>query len=47
LARKRDAYATLEGRVSKLIERIESSPTFPCRSGPLCRWCEYADICEK
>lgn len=46
-SRTPEELTSLEGRVSKLIERIESSSTFPCRSGPLCRWCEYSGICEK
>jgi putative RecB family exonuclease len=37
----------LEGRVSELVDRLEAADRFPCRSGPLCRWCEYDGICDK
>lgn len=28
-----------------LIDVIERSESYPTRPGPLCRWCEYRDIC--
>jgi RecB family exonuclease len=28
-----------------LIDVIERSQSYPARPGPLCRWCEYRDIC--
>jgi RecB family exonuclease len=37
--------SALEQKVSALIERIEGCADFPCRNGPLCKWCEYRKIC--
>lgn len=37
----------LEARVSGLIDDIEAADSFQCRSGPLCRWCEFEELCEK
>lgn len=28
-----------------LVDRIEAARDFPARPSPLCRWCEYRDIC--
>jgi len=36
----------LEERVSNLVDEIESTARFSCCSGPLCRWCEYHQICD-
>lgn len=46
-SRTPEELRSLEERVTDLIERIESACSYPCRTGPLCRWCEYAEICEK
>ncbi|MDW5562009.1 MAG: PD-(D/E)XK nuclease family protein [Methanomassiliicoccus sp.] len=46
-SRTTEELGNLEAKVSGLIECIESTASFPCRQGPLCRWCEYCDICEK
>ncbi len=35
----------LEADTSVLIESIEECVRFPRRQGPLCRWCEYHDMC--
>jgi hypothetical protein len=35
----------LEREVGCLVGRIESAEEFPARRGPLCRWCEYTEIC--
>jgi putative RecB family exonuclease len=29
----------------RLVDKIEAARDFPARPGPLCRWCEYRDIC--
>ncbi len=29
----------------RLIDRIEAQTEFPPRESPLCRWCDYRDIC--
>ena len=29
----------------RLVDKIEAAREFPARPGPLCRWCEYRDIC--
>jgi putative RecB family exonuclease len=29
----------------RVIDRIESATTYEAKVGPLCRWCEYNDIC--
>lgn len=29
----------------RLVDRIEAAREFPARPSPLCRWCEYRDIC--
>jgi len=46
-SRTPEELRSLEAHVSDLIDRIESTSCFQCRSGPLCHWCEYSDICEK
>ena len=38
--------ARMERSVSSLIEHIESAEDHPCRRGPLCRWCEYQEMCR-
>jgi putative RecB family exonuclease len=45
-SRTREELGTLEKSVSALIERIETAGSFPCRRGPLCSWCEYAELCR-
>jgi putative RecB family exonuclease len=35
----------LEREVCSLVERIEAAEDFPARRGPLCRWCEYSEMC--
>jgi putative RecB family exonuclease len=30
-----------------LIDRIESTSEFEAKPGPLCRWCEYRDLCPQ
>jgi hypothetical protein len=29
----------------RLIDSIEAESEFRARPGPLCRWCDYANIC--
>lgn len=44
--RSAEELIALEHNVGRLIDRIESCRCFPNRTGPLCRWCEYCDICQ-
>lgn len=44
--RTTEELAALERGVAALIDRIERCRCFPCRTGPLCRWCEYCGICQ-
>lgn len=31
----------------RLIDEIEAASEYPTRTGPLCRWCEYRDVCPE
>jgi putative RecB family exonuclease len=44
-SRQGDDLRILEKEVCDVVERIESAASFPCRRGPLCRWCEYQQLC--
>jgi RecB family exonuclease len=44
-SRTPEELSALEKKVSTLIERIEATTEFPCRQGPLCKWCEYQKLC--
>ena len=37
---------TLRGETVTLIDRIRAEREFKPKTGPLCGWCEYNDICE-
>ena len=37
----------LEADTSALIEEIEGCVRYPRQEGPLCRWCEYAGMCQE
>ena len=36
----------LERDVDDMIEKINRTKTFPARTGFVCQWCEYNEICE-
>jgi len=40
-----DALAELCQATMRLIDKIEVESEYRARPGPLCRWCDYADIC--
>ncbi len=42
---EREIEAHRQGAM-RVIDAIESARDYPARIGPLCRWCEYNDICE-
>ncbi len=44
--RTEEELIDLERRVGGLVDTIERCDRFPCRTGPLCRWCEYHDMCQ-
>jgi putative RecB family exonuclease len=45
-SRTAEELTSLQEKVSTLIEEIEAAAEFPCRRGPLCRWCEFEDLCR-
>ena len=45
VTRSRDELAELRRGTIELIDLIEGSTEYAPRPGPLCRWCEYRDIC--
>lgn len=42
-----DELIEVEREVGRLIDRIECCKEFPRREGPLCRWCEFFEICQQ
>jgi putative RecB family exonuclease len=40
-----DQLQCLREETIGLIDTIQSASTYPSRPGPLCRWCDYKDIC--
>ena len=44
-SRTAEELEDLEKEVGCLVGKIESAEEFPPRRGPLCRWCEYTEIC--
>jgi RecB family exonuclease len=40
-----EALAALRASTIELIDRIRAERAYEPRPGPLCRWCEYAEIC--
>ena len=40
-----EALDKLRGEVVRLIDEIEAETEFRAKPGPLCRWCDYADLC--
>lgn len=45
-SRTPEELTLLKERIAALIERIESATDHPCSRGPLCRWCEYEELCR-
>jgi putative RecB family exonuclease len=43
--RTEDDLALLRQATMARIDEIEAASEFPPRPGPLCRWCEYAEVC--
>ena len=43
--RTRESLDKLRGETVRLIDAIESEREFEARPGPLCRWCDYSDLC--
>jgi putative RecB family exonuclease len=41
-----EALAELRGATIRLIDEIEAEQEFKPKPGPLCRWCDFAEICE-
>jgi len=37
----------LRSRTIQLIDEIEANTSFQPKPGPLCRWCEYRDLCPE
>lgn len=44
-SRSEEQLDRLRTETIDLIERIEATREFPTKPGPLCRWCEYRDLC--
>jgi len=44
-SRTPEALDGLRRDIIRLIDVIESEREFPTKPGPLCRWCDYADLC--
>jgi putative RecB family exonuclease len=43
--RTRDQLDELRDQTMQLIDRIESTQEYPAQPGPLCRWCDYQQLC--
>jgi putative RecB family exonuclease len=39
------ALDQLRANTMKLIDTIEAECDYPTKPGPLCRWCDYSDLC--
>jgi putative RecB family exonuclease len=44
--RSREQLELLQGETISLIRQIEGTTEFPPRTGPLCRWCDYQELCS-
>lgn len=42
-----EALEKLCGETVRLIDAIEAETEYRAKPGPLCRWCEYADMCPE
>lgn len=45
--RTRESLDKLRDETMRLIDSIESETEFRPRPGPLCRWCDYAELCPE
>jgi putative RecB family exonuclease len=45
--RTRESLDKLRDDTMRLIDSIEGESEFRPRPGPLCRWCDYADLCPE
>lgn len=45
--RSAEALDKLCSETVRLIDVIEAETEYPARPGPLCRWCDYADLCPE
>jgi putative RecB family exonuclease len=45
-SRTREQLEELQRKTVSLIRELESTTEFPARTGPLCRWCDYQEICS-
>jgi putative RecB family exonuclease len=43
--REPEALERLKTETIELIDRIEATSEYPPKPGPLCRWCEYRELC--
>jgi putative RecB family exonuclease len=44
--RSPEALAELRDSIVRLIDTIEAESEFAPKPGPLCRWCDFAELCE-
>jgi len=45
--RSPEALEKLRGETVRLIDAIEAETEYKPKPGPLCRWCDYADLCPE
>jgi len=43
--RTEEQLCTLRSETIELIDRVTTATDFPERPGPLCRWCDYRELC--
>jgi putative RecB family exonuclease len=46
-SRSEEQLGRLRSETIELIDRIEATTEFRPKPGPLCRWCEYRDLCPE
>ncbi len=46
-SRKPEQLAALREQTIELIDRIQATSTYPAKTGPLCRWCEFRELCPE
>ena len=46
-SRTPDQLSALREETIGRIDEIESAADYPAKTGPLCRWCEYRDLCPE
>ncbi len=42
-----EALDRLRAETISLIDRVEATSVYPAKPGPLCRWCEYRQMCPE